>query len=281
MKTLLRRIRSSGINLTFVAFLVMVVLLFPLIWMTLSSFKPNPELFTRPPTILPRTWTMEHYVELFWFTSFPRYFLNTFLVGAVAVLIGVAVSLCGVYSISRFKFIGAKQFTFIMLFIYMLPPVLLSIPFFQIWYSLGMLNTLTSLIFTYLTITVPFAIWVLRPYIESIPRELEEAARVDGCTQFQAFYRVIVPQSLPGIVASMIFTFVVVWNEYLYALILITDENLRTVSLGIGSLILETSVYSWGLVNAAGAMATIPILLVFSLVQRVMVTGLTAGAVKG
>ncbi len=281
MKTLLRRIHASGINLTFVAFLVMVVLLFPLIWMTLSSFKPNPELFTRPPTILPRTWTMEHYVELFWFTSFPRYFLNTFLVGAVAVVIGVGVSLCGVYSISRFKFIGAKQFTFIMLFIYMLPPVLLSIPFFQIWYSMGMLNTLTSLIFTYLTITVPFAIWVLRPYIESIPRELEEAARVDGCTQFQAFYRVIVPQSLPGIVASMIFTFVVVWNEYLYALILITDENLRTVSLGIGSLILETSVYSWGLVNAAGAMATIPILLVFSLVQKVMVTGLTAGAVKG
>lgn len=281
MKSLMRRIAKSGAWLTLIAFVVMVVLLFPLIWMTMSSFKPNPELFQRPPSILPRTWTLEHYSELFWFTSFPRYFANTFLVGVVAVVVGVGVALCGVYSLSRFRFIGARSFTFVMLFIYMLPPVLLSIPFFQIWYRLGLLNTLTSLIFTYLTITVPFAIWVLRPYIESIPRELEEAARVDGCTQFQAFYRVIVPQSLPGIVASMIFTFVVVWNEYLYALILITDENLRTVSLGIGSLILETSVYSWGLVNAAGAMATIPILLVFGLVQKAMVTGLTAGAVKG
>jgi len=267
--------------LTILAFSLLFIVLFPLIWMFFSSFKPNSELYVNPPGFFPGEWTVKHYVQLFLFTSFPRYFLNTAFVAAVACVVGVTISLCGVYSVTRFRFVGARTLTFIMLFIYMLPPILLAVPFFQIWFSLGMTNTLTALMLTYLTITLPFAVWILRPYIDSIPRELEEAGRIDGCTQFQSFVRIIVPQAAPGVAAGLIFTFVVVWNEYLYAQVLIRDEFLRTVSLGIASLILETSVYSWGMVNAAGVAATVPVLVLFAFVQKAMVAGLSAGAVKG
>jgi ABC-type glycerol-3-phosphate transport system permease component len=263
------------------ALAVLMIVLLPLIWMLASSFKPNVELFQRPPTILTSNATYEHYVELWKFTSFPRYFLNTFLVAGISCFAGVVISLITVYSITRFEFIAARAFAFGILFIYMLPPILLALPFFRIWYNLGMLNSLWALGITYLTITLPFSLWILRPYIEAIPQALEEAAMIDGCTRFQAFRKVIVPQAWPGIVASFVFTFVVVWNELLYSLVLISDETKRTVSLGIASLILETSVYSWGLVNAAGVLATVPVLFLFAFAARQMVSGLGAGAVKG
>lgn len=263
------------------ALTVLMIVLLPLFWMLASSFKPNIELFQRPPSIFTANPTFEHYVELWEFTSFPRYFLNTFLVAGISCLAGVIISLITVYSITRFEFIAARVFAFGILIIYMLPPILLALPFFRIWYNLNMLNSLWALGITYLTITLPFSLWILRPYIEAIPQALEEAAMIDGCTRFQAFRKVIVPQAWPGIVASFVFTFVVVWNELLYSLVLISDEAKRTVSLGIASLILETSVYSWGLVNAAGVLATVPVLFLFAFAARQMVSGLGAGAVKG
>ncbi len=272
--------RFESMVFTLCAVTVLLIVLLPLVWMFFSSFKPNTELFQRPPQMLPRVWTVEHYIELWNFTTFPRYFLNTFLVAGIACVIGILVSLASVYAVTRFQFIGARPFTFGVLFIYMLPPILLALPFFRIWFNLGQLNSLPALAITYLTITLPFSLWILRPYIEAIPRALEEAAMIDGCTRFQAFRKVIVPQAWPGIIATFVFTFVVVWNELLYSLVLISDEPKRTVSLGIASLILETSVYSWGLVNAAGVLATIPVLFLFALVTRHMVTGLGAGAVK-
>ena len=280
-RTTNRKARLKRAGLAASALFVLFIALFPLIWMLLSSFKPNAEMFERPPRFLPRDPTLEHYIELFRFTSFPIYFYNTFVVAVVSCIVGIIVSLCAVYSVSRFKFIGAKTFTFGTLFIYMLPPILLAIPFFRIWFNLGMTNSLTALAVTYLTITLPFSLWILRPYIESIPRSLEESAMIDGCTRFQAFVVVVIPQAWPGIIAAFVFTFVVVWNELLYALLLITEEDKRTVSLGISALILETSVYSWGLVNAAGVMATLPVLVLFAFVTKHMVTGLGAGAVKG
>jgi multiple sugar transport system permease protein len=273
--------KFEKVLLTLCALAVLMIVLLPLIWMLASSFKPNVELFQRPPTLFTKKPTFEHYIELWEFTSFPRYFLNTFIVAGFACVIGVLISLTTVYSITRFEFIAARAFTFSVLFIYMLPPILLAMPFFRIWYNLDMLNSLPALALTYLTITLPFSLWILRPYIEAIPRALEEAAMIDGCTRFQAFRKVIVPQAWPGIVASFVFTFVVVWNELLYSLVLISDEAKRTVSLGIASLILETSVYSWGLVNAAGVLATIPVLFLFAFSARQMVSGLGAGAVKG
>ncbi len=282
------RARRAATKLRFEKFLrmlcaltVLMIVLLPLFWMLASSFKPNVELFQRPPSILTQSPTFEHYVELWEFTSFPRYFLNTFLVAGVSCLAGVVISLITVYSITRFEFIAARAFAFGILLIYMLPPILLALPFFRIWYNLGLLNSLPALGVTYLTITLPFSLWILRPYIEAIPMALEEAAMIDGCTRFQAFRKVIVPQAWPGIVASFVFTFVVVWNELLYSLVLISDEAKRTVSLGIASLILETSVYSWGLVNAAGVVATVPVLFLFAFAARQMVSGLGAGAVKG
>jgi len=273
--------RFEQVLLMLCALAVLMIVLLPLFWMLASSFKPNVELFERPPKIFAQEPTFEHYVELWEFTSFPRYFLNTFLVAGISCFVGVIISLVTVFSITRFEFIAARAFAFGILLIYMLPPILLALPFFRIWYNLDMLNSLWALGITYLTITLPFSLWILRPYIEAIPQALEEAAMIDGCTRFQAFRKVIVPQAWPGIVASFVFTFVVVWNELLYSLVLISDETKRTVSLGIASLVLETSVYSWGLVNAAGVLATVPVLFLFAFAARQMVSGLGAGAVKG
>ena len=280
MRFVKRRMIDQSIVLTCVA-LIALVILFPLLWMFFSSFKPPQELFFRPPLVFPTTWTVRHYLDLFLMTDFARYFANTFIVAAFACIIGVSVSLTGVYSLSRFHFIAARPFAFIMLTIYMLPPSLLVIPYFEMFHRFGLTNTLTSLTITYIGLTLPFSIWVLRPYIETIPRALEEAAMVDGCTRFQAFRKIIVPQAAPGIITAFIFTFVIIWNELLYALVLIADASKRTVGLAIASLISDDGIWSWGLVNAAGVAATVPILVVFVFLQRYMVSGLTGGAVKG
>lgn len=260
---------------------ILFVVMFPLLWMVLASLRPDPEMFQRPPPIIPDTWTAEHYIELFTFTSFPRYFLNSIFVALISCVGGLTIALAAVYSISRFRFVGARSFAFFVLSIYMLPPILLAIPLYMLWLRIDQTNSLFALAITYLTITVPFSLWILRPYIETIPVDLEEQAMVDGCTRFQAFRKVILPQARPGLIAVSVFTFVVVWNEYLYALLLITEEPKRTISLGIGSLILESSVYSWGLVNAAGVLAIVPILVLFVSLQRLIVSGMTAGALKG
>ena len=206
------RKQFEKVLVTLGAIAVLMIVLLPLFWMLVSSFKPNPELFQRPPTLVPNQPTLEHYAELWQFTSFPRYLLNTFMVAGIACLVGVMISLASVYAVTRFEFIGARIFTFGVLFIYMLPPILLALPFFRIWFNLDMLNSLPALAITYLTITLPFSLWILRP---------------DGCTRHKAFLLVIVPQAWPGIIASLVFTFVVVWNELLYSLVLISDEPKR------------------------------------------------------
>ncbi|MEX2374878.1 MAG: carbohydrate ABC transporter permease [Dehalococcoidia bacterium] len=275
------RRRAGQLFPNLVAVLVLFVMFFPFVWMFLSSLKTNLAIFTRPPVWLPPTITFEHYRALWDLTQFPRYLINTFVVAGSAVAVGVSVALAAVYSISRFKFMAQDKFTFLVLTIYMMPPILLAIPIFGIWFRLGWTNSLAGLMFTYLILTLPFSVWILRPYLETIPRELEEAAMVDGCTRFRAFRKVIIPQAIPGIITASVFTFVLAWNELLYALVLISDEGKRTISLGIAQLILEQSIFSWGMVNAAGVAATVPVLLLFILVSRRMVAGLTQGGVKG
>ena len=247
----------------------------------LSSIRPIGDLYTRPVAFVPSTVTLDNYRDLFNLTNIPRHFVNTLAVGTVACLIGVIVALLGVYGLSRFRFMGMNKFAIGMLVVYMIPNALLVIPMFRIWFNVGLLNSLIALAITYLIITLPFSVWLLRPYLETIPKDLEEAAMVDGCTRFQAFRKIIVPQALPGIAATFIFTFVVVWNELIIALVLIRDEEKRTISLGIASLFEELLGTPWGLLNAAGTLATLPIVVVFILLQKQLMRSLTAGGVKG
>ena len=270
----------KGIDIT-LALLICAVVLLPLLWMVISSFKPETEIYKVPPTIFPEKWSLEGYRLLFLYTKFPRYFLNTFIVATSSAVIAILLAIGGVYGVTRFRFVGAQIFTFLILMIYMLPPILLTIPLFTLWVRVGLADSLFSLTLSYVAITFPFALWMSRSYFDTIPIELEEAAMVDGATRFKAFIFITVPQAMPGLIATFIFTFILAWNEYVLALVLLSSDENYTVSLGVANLIASIALYSWPLVTAAGTLATIPILILFFFVQRRLVSGMSVGALAG
>ena len=270
----------KGIDIS-LALLICAVVLLPLLWMVISSFKPETEIYKVPPTIFPEKWSLEGYRLLFLYTKFPRYFLNTFIVATSSAVIAILLSIGGVYGVTRFRFVGAQIFTFLILMIYMLPPILLTIPLFTLWVRVGLADSLFSLTLSYVAITFPFALWMSRSYFDTIPIELEEAAMVDGATRFKAFIFITVPQAMPGLIATFIFTFILAWNEYVLALVLLSSDENYTVSLGVANLIASIALYSWPLVTAAGTLATIPVLILFFFVQRRLVSGMSVGALAG
>ena len=264
-----------------IALLLCVLVILPLVWMVISSFKLETEIYRVPPTFFPEQWSLEGYQLLFLYTKFLRYFVNTFIVALTAAVLAILLSIGGVYGVTRYRFLGAQMFTFLILMIYMLPPILLTIPLFTLWVQVGLADNLLSLSLSYVAITFPFALWMSRSYFDTIPIELEEAAMVDGATRFQAFVRITVPQAMPGLIATFIFTFILAWNEYVLALVLLSSDENYTVSLGVANLIASIAVYSWPLVTAAGTLATVPILILFFFVQRRLVSGMSAGALAG
>ncbi len=261
--------------------IISFILVFPLIWLFFTAFKAKGEIFQFPTRLLPLDWTWENYAELFRITQFLRYFINTAVISVAAAVISIIIATCASYSLSRFRIPGSGIVAVALLLMYMLPEIVLGIPFMKIFLFLGLSDSLVALTIAYISITLPFSIWMLRSYIESIPTALEEAALIDGCTRFQGFVRVIVPQAIPGIMATTIFTFILCWNEYLYALILITSEHNKTLTLGLSILLGETAIYSWGMLAAGSVLTVIPVIVLFVFFQKHIVSGFTAGAVKG
>lgn len=255
---------------------------FPIFWLLTTSFKGKEEIFANPPTMIPMDWTLDHYITLFQVTQFLNYAKNSIIVSTSATIIGLFVAILAVYSLSRFKFKGSRWLTVMLLFSYMVPQILIIIPFMKFFIALKIVNSLVGLTFVFVSITLPFSVWMLRSYIETIPIELEEAAMVEGCTRFAAFYRVILPAAVPGMIATFVFTFIIAWNEYIYSLILIQSESNKTISLGLAILTGSSkAVYSYGMLSAGGVLAIVPLLIFFSFIQRHLVGGFTAGAVKG
>jgi len=264
-----------------IALILSIVMMFPLFWMVSGSFKSRGEIYKPPPSLLPRDWTTEGYDMLMYYTNFPAWFMNSLLVATVSSILALLLGLGAIYGVARFKFVGGRAFTYIILIIYMLPPILLVIPLYSFWVRIGLADSLLALALTYVTFTLPFALWMLRSYIETISPEMEEAAMVDGATRFQSFYKITLPQAVPGMIATFIFTFILAWNEYLYALVMISSESKKTVTLGIGNLVGVKALFSWGMLNAGGVLATIPILIFFVFLQKRLVAGFSVGALKG
>lgn len=260
---------------------LLFLVVFPLFWMALTSFKPDPEVFLTPPRLLPQNPTIEPYRLLFRFTNFENYLLNSFVVSFVSSVIGVGLALCGVYAMSRFRIMGGNIALFLIMFTYMLPRSLIIIPFYTLGNSVGLIDNLGYLTFLYVLVGFPFAVWLLRAYVETISITMEEAAMVDGATRFQAFYKVVVPQAIPGMIATFVFIFVNAWNELIFALVIISTDTKKTLTVGLSNLVSDTAVYSWALLSAGGVLATLPILVIFFFVQRGMVSGLSLGSVKG
>jgi ABC-type glycerol-3-phosphate transport system permease component len=253
---------------------------FPLFWMASTSMKPPADVFTDPPTVLPQSPTFENFWRLFTATNFLLYFRNTLKVAGLAVLLTTLVGAAGAYSLTRYRYRGREQIAGMILCTYMFAPIMVVIPFFILVKRVGIENTHLALILAFTSLCLPFTLWLLRAFFETIPVELEEAAMVDGADRFRAVLYVVLPLALPGIIATAIFTFILAWNDYIFTRILISADELKTLPVGVQDLF-HSALIDWGLIMAAGMMITIPALMFFVAVQRYLVRGWGTGAVKG
>ena len=263
------------------SWLAVLLIAFPLIWMILTSLKPRTELFIRPPTMLPNIYTLEHYMTLIWNTPFPIFFKNSAIVAMATTTLVIVVATLGAHSLVNFRYRGRRLMAQMILFTYLLPSVVLAIPIYLIMAWLGLVNSLLSLVIAYTTFALPFALWLLRSFMAAIPPDLESAAMVDGATRMRAFFDVIVPQALPGIISTAIFTFILSWNEYLYALILMTAVEKQTLPPGSITMLIYGFNVEWALVMAASVMMSVPLVVIFVFLQKHLTRGFGAGAVKG
>jgi ABC-type glycerol-3-phosphate transport system permease component len=262
--------------------LIVFVVAFPLFWMISTSFKSKTEIYVTPPTLLPMMWTLQNYIDLFSITKFGYYYRNSIIVASSATLLSITVGSLAAYSLSRFRFLGFALYLRLILFSYMLPSVMLMIPLYILAVDVGLQDTLLGLIIANSTSALPFTIWLLRSYFATIPIELEEAAMIDGCGRFRAFYRVVLPLALPGIIATSLFAFTAAWNEFLYALVFINTDERRTLPVGLMSWIGggDSQMDVWSMLLAAAVLTTAPVLVFYGLVQRHLVVDLSAGGTK-
>jgi multiple sugar transport system permease protein len=266
----------------FVAALLLffIWVVFPFYWMVATSVRPNAELYARQVSLLPQQFTLDHYLTELNRYQFGVRLRNSLVVASATTFLTITVSSLGAFSVTRMRYRGRATIARSILFVYLIPGSLLFIPLYIIVYTVGLANTLTSLVVTYLTFSIPFCTWMLMGYFKAIPKDMEEAAMIDGCTRLQTFYKILLPLSAPGLVAAGIFAFTLSWNEFLYALIFITSSKLQTVPVGLASHIVA-DIYMWGPLMAGSTMAAIPVIILYMLAQRALVQGLFAGSVRG
>lgn len=263
--------------------LIIIIITLPLIYMIVSSFKPGAELYRTPPRFFPATWTLDPYIRLFNLTDVLLTFRNSVLVVLLSSVLGVAFGVGVSYTLTRFRLPGIQMFGFIIIFVYLLPPILLMIPIYNVWVKIGITEGLLPLTITYVSITLPLSTWLLRSYFLGIPIDLEEAAMVDGASRAQAFLKITLPLARPGIIATLIFVCVLAWQEVLYATIFASSADSQVISSMIAAMLIGESQTgtAFNMMCALGVVATLPMLFFFFLIQRQLVTGFTAGAVKG
>jgi multiple sugar transport system permease protein len=254
--------------------------LFPLFWLLKVSLTPNDLLYTEGVRMWPSRITFDHFAFVLKHSDFPIFFRNSLIVaGSTAIVVTILASLSG-YALSRFTFRGKYWIVGLMLLTQMFPLVMLVAPIFKILSPLGLTNSLTGLVIVYTAFNVPFATFLMQSFFDGIPKDLEEAAMIDGATQFVAFRQIILPLTLPGIAATLGFVFTAAWSELLFALMLISSNSASTFPVGLLTFVSKFSV-DFGQMMAAGVLALIPACIFFLLIQRYLVQGLTAGAVKG
>jgi multiple sugar transport system permease protein len=251
----------------------------PLYWMVTTAIKTNKELY-EDFTYIPRQPTLENFQRVIVREELLTNIRNSFSVAMSTTLITVVVSALAAFSIVRYRYRGRDWIGRFILFKYLLPTAMLFVPLYAIITTLGLGNTQRALILTYLTFTVPFCTWMLMGYFRGIPSELEEQAMVDGCTKVGALFRILLPLSAPGLVASAIFSFTLAWNEFLLALVFTMDQSTMTVPIKLSMMVVGDQ-YIWGQLMAGAVLASIPVGVLYFLGQRFVVQGLAAGAVKG
>lgn len=266
---------------TYVILLAMIVIaVFPAVWMLSTSIKSPTELFDNPPEIIPDEPTMGNYLAVLQNTKMYQAFLNSIVITACVVLLTLVISVLAGYGFARFHFKGSGVLKVGLLFGQMIPSVVIIIPLYFLFSKMKMLNTRGALVVADMALTIPMGVIMLSSFFESGPRELEEAAKIDGCTGIQALFRVVLPVAKPGMISVAIYTFIHAWEEFLFALNLTTSSKMRTLPIAISMFSGEFSV-DWGATMAAAAVVALPVLLIFLLCNHYFVQGMADGAVKG
>jgi multiple sugar transport system permease protein len=251
----------------------------PVFWMLSSSFKSNSEIFLSPPQVITENFSFDAYRNIFTDPEKVRFFVNSYIVALSVTALTLLVAILTGFAFSRFEFPGKRLLNVVILSVQAVPPITLLIPYFGLMVTLKLYNTYWALILTYMVFTLPYAIIMMTGYFNTLPRELDEAVKVDGAGSFTALWRVLVPIAIPGLVSVGIYTFMIAWNEYLFALTLTRTVDMRTVPIGIQLLMGQHS-YEWNEMMAMSILGCIPVLLLFLFFQRFFIGGMTAGSVK-
>ena len=252
----------------------------PLYWMITTSVKQPAEIYGTSASLWPKVWTWENYEILFTETNFVTYFKNSMIIATATTLLSLVFASLGGYAIVRLRFWGRSLFARGLVYTYLMPHSMLFIPLLATLITLNLQDTRQGLVLVYLGFTVPFATWLLMGYFMSIPVELEEAGMVDGCSRLGVLFRIVLPITLPALAVVAFFSFTLSWNEYIYASVLTSSVEVKTIPTGIPLFIVE-DVFFWGPMMASTFISAIPPLVVYFIFQKFLITGLTMGAVKG
>ena len=264
-----------------VGIVLFVVLVFPVYWMVSTAFKPDEDIIAAEPTWLPLSPTLQHFRDAMNRPYFWDIVQNSLIVVLVAVAASMVLAFLAAVALAKYRFTGRKLFVVLMIGILMLPTVGLVIPLYVVLARYHLTNALTGVILTSMTFTLPFAVYMLRGFILGIPKELEEAAMVDGSSRLGAFVRILLPLVAPGLVATSVFVFIQTWNEYVFASVLLTDQSNQTVTVWLSYFYGTSRNTDWGGLMAASTLTAIPVVVFFLIVQRRIAFGLTSGAVRG
>jgi N,N'-diacetylchitobiose transport system permease protein len=273
-----RRLDRLGWNAVGIA--VFLVMIFPVYWMVSTAFKTGPNIFSYTPKWLPIPATLANFGDAIHRQYFWQNVRNSLIVVSVVVVLSLALAFLAALALAKFHFYGRRAFIVLIIAVQMVPLNALIIPLYITLSRAHQVNKLSGVIVTYLTFVLPFTIWTLRGFIHGVPRDLEEAAMVDGTTRFGAFVRVLLPLVVPGLVATSIFAFIQAWNEYIMAYVLLSSPEKQTLTVWLASFTTNRGT-AWGPLMAGATLTALPVVVFFLLVQRKIAFGLTAGAVRG
>lgn len=274
-----RAFKSFGQVLTYIAVIIAMILsVAPILYLLITSFKPPELTFSLPPVWI-FTPTLKNYTDVVVGGDFFKYFMNSLVVALVTTFIALVLGAFAAYGFARFRFRGSFWLRMSVLVPQMLPPITIIVPLYVLFNGLKLTDTRAALIISYLTFTIPLAIWMMMGFFQDVPEDLEESAMIDGCTRFQALFRVSLPLVAPGLAATAILGFLYCWNEFLYAVIL-TGRDARTLPVTITSFMTNKAIL-WGRIAASGSLVLVPVLIFALFAQRYLIRGLSKGAVKG
>ena len=259
--------------------LIMFILLAPFLWILIASFRPNMEL-VRNQTLIPQNITLENYVSLFAKSSYWKWVINSFIVSVYTVILSLPLIVAGAYSVYRTQFRGRNVLSFFLLSVYIFPTALLVVPIFKIFDGLSLIDSHLGCALMNTAFAVPFGIWLLQAFLRSLPPELEEAAAVDGISKTRTLFQIIIPQAAPGIIAIAMFAFIVSWTEYLFAMTLLLSNDLHTLPIGLTGIVFGQYRVNWGFAAAGAVGSALPVFILFLIVGRWFIRGISAGAIK-